>query len=279
MSRLKDYLIMTKPYQTLMLVFTGLVGYLTAGRLLSVEVLHLLGSMLLTIGGATLFNMWYDADIDSLMERTKHRPIPAGRVPRNEVLMVALVSSAVGLAWSFYLGVLYGLVALVGFFFNVFVYTLWTKRRTPWSILWGGIAGAMPILGGRVLATGRIDTLGLLLALIVLLWVPIHNVTFEVRYREDYAQAGVPVLPNVYGIRFSMYLVPLFVLLSYLAMLITAAFLKASLLTFALLTTAFLFFFAVSLLNVREPDSRRAFLLFKLASSYMFLSMVAMVLG
>ncbi len=279
MRRLKDYLIMIKPYQTFMLVFTGLVGYLTAGRLLSTETLHLLGSMLFTIAGATLFNMWYDADIDAVMERTKGRPIPAGRVSRREVLAVAVVSSAVGLLWSFSLGTLYGLVALVGFFFNVFVYTLWTKRRTPWSILWGGIAGAMPILGGRVLATGRIDTLGLLMALIILLWVPIHNVTFEIRYREDYARAGVPVLPNVYGLRFSTYLVPLFVLLSYVAMLTTALFLKASPFTFALLTTAFLFFFAVSLLNVRAPDSRRAFVLFKLASSYMFVSMVAMVLA
>lgn len=279
MRRLKDYLIMIKPYQTLMLIFTGLVGYLTAGKLLSAGTLHLLGSMLLTIGGATLFNMWYDADIDSVMERTKGRPIPAGRVPRGEVLAVAAVSSAVGLLWSFALGTLYGLVALVGFFFNVFVYTLWTKRRTPWSILWGGIAGAMPILGGRVLSTGKIDTLGLLLALIILLWVPIHNVTFEVKYREDYARAGVPVLPNVYGLRFSTYLIPLFVLLSYVAMTITALFLRASTFTFVLLTTAFLFFFAVSLLNVKDPDSKKAFILFKLASSYMFVSMVAMVLA
>jgi len=279
MSRLRDYTVMVKPYQTLMLVFTGLVGYLTAGSPDPVKILHLLGTMLLTIGGATLFNMWYDHDIDSVMERTKHRPIPSGRVPRKEVFVVAVLTSALGLIWSFALSPLYGLVALIGFFFNVVVYTLWTKRRTPWSILWGGIAGAMPILGGRVLATGRVDTLGLLMALIVLLWVPIHNITFEVKYRQDYARAGVPVLPNTHGVRFSMYLVPVFVVLSYAAMMITALFLKASPLTMAILTSAFVFFFIISLLNVRKPDDRKAFILFKLASSYMFLSMVAMVLS
>ncbi len=279
MRRLRDYLVMIKPYQTLMLVLTGLVGYLTAGNPDPIKILHLLGTMLLTIGGATLFNMWYDHDIDSVMERTKNRPIPSGRVPRREVLAVAALTSALGLIWSFALSPLYGVVALVGFLFNVVVYTLWTKRRTPWSILWGGIAGAMPILGGRVLATGRVDTLGLLLALIVLLWVPIHNITFEVKYREDYARAGVPVLPNTHGVRFSMYLVPVFVVLSYAAMMITALFLNASILTMAILTSAFLFFFIISLLNARKPDDRKAFILFKLASSYMFLSMVAMVLS
>ncbi|NPA80314.1 MAG: UbiA family prenyltransferase [Thermotogae bacterium] len=270
---------MIKPFQTLMLIFTGVVGYLTAASFNFSQLLNLIGSMFLTISGATLLNMWYDADIDALMSRTKGRPIPAGRVPKGEVLVVGLLLSLAGLIWAFAMSHLYGIVSALGFTFNVVVYTVWTKRRTPWSILWGGIAGAMPILGGRVLATGAVDALGLLMASVVLFWIPIHNIPFEVRYREDYRRAGVPVLPNVYGVKFSMVLVPIFVVLSYVLMLLCASLLEAPPLTFIVITLAFIFFFAISLLNVQHPDDHRAFILFKLASSYMFLSMVAMLLA
>ena len=278
-NRLKHYFSMVKPYQTLMLVFTGLVGYLTAAQHVRVmDLVNLLGSMFLTVSGATLLNMWYDHDIDSVMERTKGRPIPSGDVPRNEVFYVALLMSGVGLVWSFLLGTVYGVIALTGFFFNVFVYTFWTKRRTPWSIIWGGVAGAMPIMGGRVYALGYVDRLAILMALIVLLWVPVHNITFEVKYREDYAKAGVPVLPNTHGLGFSMALVPFFILLTSLAMLLTAFLLKADAITFFLVVSSSLLFFAVSILKIRSPDSRSAFILFKLASSYMFLSLLALLL-
>ena len=82
-----------------------------------------------------------------------------------------------------------------GLFFDVVIYTLWLKRRTPWSIVWGGISGGMPILAGRVLAVGRIEWIGVVLALAVLFWIPTHILTFSMRYREDYANAGIPTIP------------------------------------------------------------------------------------
>ncbi|NPB02960.1 MAG: protoheme IX farnesyltransferase [Thermotogae bacterium] len=262
-----------------MLVLTGVVGYLTADHFEIRIFLLLLLSMFLVISGATLINMWYDADIDAIMERTRNRPIPSGVVPRGEVFGVGVIVSLLGIVLSFLLNPLYGAMALVGFGFNVLIYTLITKRRTPWSIIWGGIAGAIPILGGRILAIGRVDAIGLLMALTVFLWVPIHNITFEIKYREDYRKAGVPVLPNVYGVRFSSYLVPVFIFLSYISMLVTAHLLNASSFGIVLTTTAFLVFFGISLLNTAKPNDRRSFILFKAASSYMFLSMVAMLLS
>jgi hypothetical protein len=83
---------------------------------------------------------------------------------------------------------------------DVLVYTIWLKRRTPYSILFGGISGGMPILAGRVLATGQLDAIGVLLAAAILLWIPTHIMTFHIKYQQDYASAGVPTFPSVHGI-------------------------------------------------------------------------------
>ncbi len=94
---------------------------------------------------------------------------------------------------------LYGLIVFAGLFFDVVVYTLWLKRRTCWSIVWGGISGGMPILAGRAFGTGHIDGIGILLALAVLFWIPTHILTFAMRYFDDYQAAKIPTFPSTYG--------------------------------------------------------------------------------
>jgi heme o synthase len=138
-----------------------------------------------------------------VMNRTHHRPLADGRVSPTEALRLGLALSALGVAMAVAMSTLYGLIVFTGLFCDVVVYTLWLKRRTCWSILWGGISGGMPILAGRAFGTGHIDRVGILLALAVLFWIPTHILTFAMRYFDDYQAAKIPTFPSVYGFQFT----------------------------------------------------------------------------
>ncbi len=189
-----------KSLQTGLLLFTGLAGYLSAAPEHSWAALSgVAGSLFLTISGSTMLNMVHDRDIDAIMPRTCMRPLPTGEVTPREAMLLGLVLSGIGLMWAFAIMPLYGAVVFMGLFFDVVVYTLWLKRRTPYSIIWGGISGGMPALAGRVFGVGEVDAVGLMLALAVLFWIPTHIMTFSIKYAEDYQKALVPVFPNHYG--------------------------------------------------------------------------------
>ena len=280
LDRLRSYWQLTKSLQTGLLVLTGVAGYFsthTGGTLHLV--LGLVGSLYLAIIGSTVVNMWYDRDIDARMYRTCWRPLPTHRVSPTEALVLGLGLSALGIGWALHLSPLFSLVVFAGWFFDVFVYTLWLKRRTAWSILWGGLAGGMPVLAGRVLATGRIDLVGVLLALAVLFWIPTHIVTFALRYDEDYRRAGVPTIPIAYGPRFAYSMIAASAVLAALTMLLAAWAIGATsgirqMLVVLSVALAFLAF-----TNAARPTPRRNFLLFKFASLYMMGSMLLLALG
>ncbi|MGQ9682882.1 MAG: protoheme IX farnesyltransferase [Anaerolineae bacterium] len=267
-QRLGIYASLTKGLQTGLLVITGMAGYNSTGAR-GAGLGALAGSLALAIAGSTLLNMAYDRDIDVLMARTVRRPLPMGIVSAGEVLVLGLVLTACGLAWALYLAPLYGLVVLAGVFFDVIVYTLWLKRRSPWSIIWGGVAGGMPVLAGRVLGVGRIDAAGLLLAGAVLLWIPTHILSLSLRRAGEYACAGVPVLPNTHGQAATRRLMALSaagatVALAAAGCLVSLppGWLYAGLALGAVLLSW-------SLLSLARPSARRDWLLFKLASLYM----------
>jgi len=192
-NRLRLYWLLIKSLQTGLLLSTGLAGYLSAHTPAHLgELVGLAASLFLAISGSTILNMWYDHDIDALMKRTHNRPLASGQITRREAFWLGLVLAAAGVGLALALDALYGLVVFAGLFFDVVVYTIWLKRRTCWSIVWGGIAGGMPILAGRVLAIGQVDLVGLLLAMAVLFWIPTHILTFSMRYHADYQAARVP---------------------------------------------------------------------------------------
>jgi protoheme IX farnesyltransferase len=200
-TRLGVYWSLIKSLQTGLLLVTGLAGYMSARcpTHSGPALLALAGSLFFAISGSTVLNMVYDRDIDALMQRACLRPLPSGRLSARETLRFGLLLSAAGIGWAFAMDVLFGAVVFTGWFFDVVVYTIALKRRTPWSIVWGGLAGGMPILAGRVLGTGAVDWIGLLLTLAVMLWIPTHMLTFGMKHAEDYRKAGVPVFPNAYG--------------------------------------------------------------------------------
>lgn len=201
LAKLRLYWTLTKSLQTGLLLSTGLAGFMSARCPVMhwYDFLGLAVSLFLAIAGSTIINMWYDRDIDAVMNRTHHRPLADGKVAPGEALRLGLVLSLLGVGMAVAMFPLYGLIVFAGLFFDAVVYTLWLKRRTCWSIVWGGISGGMPILAGRAFGTGHLDGIGILLALAVLFWIPTHILTFSMRYFEDYKRARIPTFPSVYG--------------------------------------------------------------------------------
>src|SRR4030095_318406 len=199
-NKIRLYWPLIKSLQTGLLLSTGIAGYWSSRRLFNISlILGLAASLCLAISGSTIMNMWYDRDIDSKMRRTHKRPTVSGTLDTHEIFIVGMVISILGIGGAVRMDPLYGLVVFSGWFFDVIVYTVWLKRRTCWSILWGGISGAIPILSGRVLAVGAIDLIGILLALSILFWTPTHTLTYSMKFRNDYKNAGVPTFPETYG--------------------------------------------------------------------------------
>ena len=219
-TKLRMYWQLTKSLQTGLLVATGLAGYMTVRcPIFNLPVMAgLFVSLVTSISGSTILNMWWDRDVDARMSRTKCRPLASGMINPQEVFWVGTVLSLTGVGAAFAIDFLYGLIIFAGLFFDVVVYTIWLKRRICWSIVWGGISGGMPILAGRVLGLGAFDWVGILLSLGVLLWIPTHILTFNMRYFDDYKTAGIPTIPSIYGFRFTRIIIAISSILAALAM-------------------------------------------------------------
>ena len=196
-----DYIELMKPRVMSLVVFTALVGLLIApGHIHPVIGLTALLCIAVGAGAAGALNMWYDADIDARMARTAARPIPRGRVTPGEAAGFGMTLAAFSVVT---LGLLVNLVAalLLGFtiLFYVVIYTMWLKRSTPQNIVIGGAAGALPPVIGWAAATGSIAIEPVLLFLIIFFWTPPHFWALSLYRTEDYARAGIPMLPVVAG--------------------------------------------------------------------------------
>lgn len=279
-AKIRLYWPLTKSLQTGLLVSTGLAGYMSARcPVFNLPTLAgLLISLAASISGSTILNMWWDRDIDARMGRTQKRPLAAGKIDPAEALRVGLALSALGVGVAASMNPLFGLIIFAGLFFDVVVYTLWLKRRTCWSIVWGGISGGMPILAGRALGLGAIDWVGVMLSLSILFWIPTHILTFSMRYFDDYQAAGVPTLPSAYGLGFTRAAIALSSLLAALAMGASAwgigmtwGYLRLlGVLSVGLLVLGFAIIF--------KPSERINFGLFKYASLYMLAAMILVVI-
>ena len=284
-STLRDlgarYWPLVKGWQTGLLLLTALAGYLGAAQASGQwpALFGLIGSLFLAISGGTVLNMGFDRDIDAQMARTCRRPLVTGQVSPGAAWRLGVVLSVLGLAWALVLSPLTAALVAAGLFFEIVVYTVWLKRRTAWSILLGGVAGAMPILTGWALATGGVDRIGLLLAVAVLFWVPTHNLTLSMRHLGDYRRAGVPTFPLVYGRRATHGLITFSGALAALAM--STAFvwigLPAPIVWTSVMLGAGLICFA--LMAWIRPSEGETTVLFKYASLYMLSSMLLLAVG
>jgi len=200
-ARWQDYIQLLKPRVMSLVVFTGLTGLVCAGHPVN-PILGAVAILCIAVGaGASgALNMWYDADIDAKMRRTRGRPVPAGKVQGADALTLGVVLSlfsvmlmGMGLNWF-----AAGLLAFTILFYAV-VYTMWLKRWTAQNIVIGGLAGALPPVIGWAAATGTAPLNAWLLCAIIFMWTPPHFWALSLYTSEDYAKAGVPMMPVVKG--------------------------------------------------------------------------------
>ncbi len=200
-DRLRDLLTLTKPGITGLIVAVGVGGYFLASPM--PIVLRPLAALILcgaaASAGAAMLNHYFDRDVDRVMHRTRHRPLPGGRLAEGRsVLALGLLLSALGVGGAYLsLNPLTAAMILLGGVTYVVVYTIWLKRRSSWNIVVGGFAGSAPALAGSAAATGHLTPGALALALVLFLWTPPHFWSLALLLRNDYRAAGLPMLPDM----------------------------------------------------------------------------------
>ncbi len=197
----RSYVILLKPRVMSLVVFTAAVGLIVApDRPSALVALAIIAMIALGGGAAGALNMWWDADIDARMRRTRGRPVPRGRVSPRAAMVFGLAMSAlsVGALWWLSNALAAGLLAFTIFFYVV-IYTIWLKRRTPQNIVIGGASGALPPMIGWAAATGDIGMPGISMFALIFMWTPPHFWSLSLFMNDDYERAGVPMLTVTHG--------------------------------------------------------------------------------
>lgn len=282
-ARFKDYWALLKPRVMSLVVFTSMAGLVVApGDISITKAVVAILAIALGAGASGALNMWYDADIDAKMQRTAMRPIPRGKVSRDQALGLGVILSVISV---FVLGlvtnwVAAGLLAMTICYY-LFIYTMWLKRRTPQNIVIGGAAGAFPPMIGWAAVTGSISIESLALFLIIFVWTPPHFWALALYRSSDYERANVPMLPVVAGpdetrrqiLIYSVILMPV-------SLLPTLLLLAGSLYTFTAVSVGALFmFFAWKVYSERfgrvaEKAARR---LFAFSIFYLFMLFATLI--
>ena len=191
-----------KPRVMSLVIFTCAVGLLTAPSLVSTKE-AVIGILLVSLGAgaAGALNMWYESDLDALMTRTCLRPIPTGKVNKNQALIFGITLSIVSVvALDYFTNRISAAILLLTILFYVFVYTIWLKRRTPQNIVIGGAAGAFPPVIGWTISTGSLSLEPLTIFLIIFFWTPSHFWALSLYKSDDYKKAKLPMLPLTNGV-------------------------------------------------------------------------------
>jgi heme o synthase len=220
-----DFISLTKPRIIVLLLITELTAMVIVARALPSprEVFAAVVGGFCAAGGSGALNCWWDRDIDKVMRRTANRPLPSGRLRAWHAVVFGLTLNALAalvLWWA--ASAAAAALALLGTAYYVGVYTMTLKRRTPQNIVIGGAAGAVPVLVGSVIATGRIGWLAVVLFGIVFFWTPPHSWALALVYRRDYAGATVPMLPAIASERATLRAI-----LAYLVVLVVVSLLPA----------------------------------------------------
>jgi heme o synthase len=201
-SKIRAYVLLTKPRVIELLLVTTVPAMVLAED--GLPSLTLIGAVLaggaLAAAGANTINCWIERDRDRVMHRTRGRPLPTGQIEPGHALVFGITLEAVAFLWLFgTVNLLAASLAVSAMLFYVFVYTIWLKPRSPQNIVIGGAAGAVPVLVGWAAVTGRLDAPAWVLFAIVFCWTPPHFWALSLRYRDDYAAAGIPMLPVARG--------------------------------------------------------------------------------
>jgi protoheme IX farnesyltransferase len=201
-NTVKNYYELTKPKIWYLLVFTAFGSALTASLLFDIPLspltwVFLLGGIAAGSAAADTITGYNDRDIDAIMDRTKDRPIPSGRISPKNALIFGLILTAIALIFSWLINLWAFLLMMFGLFDNIIIYSKWLKRRSQSNIILGGFSGGVPALIGYVTVTTQNIEIGLVMAGLVFLWIPTHIWSLALHVRKDYEKAKVPMLPVV----------------------------------------------------------------------------------
>lgn len=267
----RAYLSLTKPRIVELLVVTTVPTMIVAERGLPsvwLIVATVVGGVL-AAGGANAINMVIDRDIDSVMQRTRNRPLVTGEITPRAALTFAVALEVAAFVWlMFFVNFLSAALAVSATLFYVFVYSLWLKRRSESNIVIGGAAGAVPVLVGWAAVTGSLAWPPVLLFALIFVWTPPHFWALAVRYRDDYSKAGVPMLPSVAPLRVVSIRILIYTLLLWG---LSAAFGYAAdmgVLYLAISLTAGAVFVALSIRLLFNATSESAMVLFRWSITY-----------
>lgn len=276
---IRSYWELTNPNIVSLLVFTAFAAGIMAGGLGDpFRLAEVTASVALCSMGARSLTNYVDRDIDILMHRTRHRPLPSGIILPNNALMYGMGLVSAGLIISVPAGVIYSGILLLGLIDNIVVYNVLTKRRTAWNIVLGAPSGGVPAFVGYAALAGRIDITAFFLAAIVVLWTPIHIWSLAIHSREDYGRANIPMLPVVVGVKAAIrcvastsILLALFTIA--LPFLPGSPFHALTLISSAVLAVPLL---VMSAWLIRRPDETNAWRLFKYTAPYLAILFVLM---
>ncbi|MGQ0741765.1 MAG: heme o synthase [Alphaproteobacteria bacterium] len=277
-----DYLALLKPRVMSLVVFTGFAGLILApGGVHPLIALTAVLCIALGAGASGALNMAYESDIDSRMTRTESRPVPRGAIAPGDAAAFGWILG-VGAVTVMALFVNFSAAALLAFTisFYVFVYTLWLKRKTPLNIVIGGLAGALPPAIGWTAVTGSLALPPLVLVLIVFLWTPPHFWALALFRRDDYARAGVPMLPVVSGKRATRHQILLYTLATVVGGFLPVAFGFAGALYLGVSAVCGAWFLNGAIAVVRDRDEKHepaARRLFGVSIIYLFAIFAALV--
>ncbi len=281
-NRLKNYYELTKPKIWYLLVFTAFAGALTAS-FLSHIILHPITWVLIIAGvaagsaAADTLTGYNDRDIDAIMDRTKQRPIPSGRIPPHNALAFGLILAAISLVLAWFINI--WAFALMGFglFDNIIVYSKWLKRTSRTNIILGGFSGAVPALIGYVAVTTQNIEIGLIMAGLVFLWIPTHIWSLALHAREDYRKAGVPMLPVVSGEKKSVRIIAGTTLMMVLFSLLPF-FNHFGMIYLVTASISGVVMLALSIWLLFKPSERVSWVVFKVTSPYLTTLFIAFIM-
>ena len=202
-SYAKAFFNLMKPRVMSLVIFTCAVGLLIAPEKINfTDAIFSLMAVALGSGAAGALNMWYESDLDSLMTRTCLRPIPTGKLSKNQALIFGIISSILSVvALYIFSNLIAATILVITILFYVFVYTIWLKRKTPQNIVIGGASGALPPVIGWAIATNSITLEPIILFLIIFVWTPSHFWALSLYKSEDYRKAKIPMLPITSGVK------------------------------------------------------------------------------
>ena len=277
-SYMKAFFNLMKPRVMSLVIFTCAVGLLIAPvKVNFLDAVLSLVAVALGSGAAGALNMWYESDLDSLMTRTCLRPIPTGKLTRNQALAFGILSSLISvIALYIFSNLIAATLLAITILFYVFVYTIWLKRKTSQNIVIGGAAGALPPVIGWAIATNGIALEPIILFLIIFIWTPSHFWALSLYKSEDYRKAKIPMLPVTSGIKTTKFNILLYALILF-PVVVSPYFLNFYGLVYlvpTILLSSYYFYISYKLLKERDPIIEKKLATKLFGYSILFLFMI-----